>query len=127
MMYTKIKQLADEAIALQNKDRMDAALREISALCGETDEVLHYRDPEEVAAGLARIDAASHDAELVRMGVPMNTGFGLAYVRQEGCAIHPDDTDTDLTEEQYAKQLAAYERDQRDGPQITPAKKGGAK
>jgi hypothetical protein len=33
MMYTKIKQLADDAIALQNKDRMDAALREISEVC----------------------------------------------------------------------------------------------
>jgi len=31
-MYEKIKQLADEAVALQNKNRMDAALREISAL-----------------------------------------------------------------------------------------------
>jgi len=34
-MYTKIKQLADGAIALQNKDRMDAALREISAMCAD--------------------------------------------------------------------------------------------
>ncbi len=32
-MYQKIKQLADEALAIQNKDRMDAALREISAMC----------------------------------------------------------------------------------------------
>jgi hypothetical protein len=32
-MYSKIKQLADNAIALQNKDQMDAVLREISALC----------------------------------------------------------------------------------------------
>jgi hypothetical protein len=32
-MYQKIKALADEAIALQNKTRMDAVLREISALC----------------------------------------------------------------------------------------------
>lgn len=32
-MYQQIKKLADEAVALQNKDRMDAALREISALC----------------------------------------------------------------------------------------------
>jgi hypothetical protein len=31
-MYQQIKQLADEALALQNKDRMDAALRDISAL-----------------------------------------------------------------------------------------------
>lgn len=32
-MYEKIKTLADEALALQNKDRMDAVLREISAMC----------------------------------------------------------------------------------------------
>jgi hypothetical protein len=32
-MYQEIKRLADEAIALQNKDRMDAVLRQISALC----------------------------------------------------------------------------------------------
>lgn len=32
-MYKQIKKLADEAIAIQNKDRMDAALREISTIC----------------------------------------------------------------------------------------------
>lgn len=32
-MYQRIKQLADEAVALQNKLRMEAALREISAIC----------------------------------------------------------------------------------------------
>jgi hypothetical protein len=32
-MYAKIKQLADEALALQNKTRMDAVLREISGMC----------------------------------------------------------------------------------------------
>lgn len=32
-MYQKIKELADVAIALQNKDKMDAALKEISQLC----------------------------------------------------------------------------------------------
>lgn len=37
-MYEQIKQLADEALALQNKDRMEAALREISSLCGNADE-----------------------------------------------------------------------------------------
>lgn len=31
-MYNQIKQLADEAIALQNKDRMEAALREIASI-----------------------------------------------------------------------------------------------
>jgi hypothetical protein len=32
-MLNEIKKLADEAVALQNKDRMDAALREISEMC----------------------------------------------------------------------------------------------
>lgn len=32
-MYEQIKKLADEAIGIQNKDKMDAALREISAMC----------------------------------------------------------------------------------------------
>lgn len=34
-MYRKIKALADEAIALQNKVRMDEVLREISEMCGK--------------------------------------------------------------------------------------------
>jgi hypothetical protein len=34
-MYAKIKQLADEALRLQNKDRMDSALHEISLICLE--------------------------------------------------------------------------------------------
>ena len=33
-MYEQIKRLADDALALQNKDRMEAALRQISALAG---------------------------------------------------------------------------------------------
>lgn len=37
-MYEQIKQLAEEALALQNKDRMEAALRKISALCGHAGE-----------------------------------------------------------------------------------------
>jgi hypothetical protein len=37
-MYEQIKKLADEALALQNKDRMDAALREISTLCDQAAE-----------------------------------------------------------------------------------------
>lgn len=34
-MLKKIKELADEAVALQNKNRMDEVLREISKLCEE--------------------------------------------------------------------------------------------
>ena len=37
-MHEQIKQLADDALALQNKDRMEAALREISALCDQAAE-----------------------------------------------------------------------------------------
>jgi hypothetical protein len=36
-MYAKIKELADEAIALQNKNRMDEVLREISQKCATSD------------------------------------------------------------------------------------------
>ena len=34
-MYKQIKQLADDALALQNKDSMDAALRKVSAMCDQ--------------------------------------------------------------------------------------------
>jgi len=34
-MYQKIKAIADEALRVQNKDRMDSALHEISLLCLE--------------------------------------------------------------------------------------------
>ena len=37
-MYEQIKKLADEALAIQNKDRMDTALREISTLCDQAAE-----------------------------------------------------------------------------------------
>lgn len=36
-MHSKIKKLADDAIALQNKNGMDAALREISAMCADVE------------------------------------------------------------------------------------------
>lgn len=48
-------------------------------------------------------------------------GFGLAHPKKEGCALHPDDVDADMTEAQYAKQLAAHLRDTK------PAKKGAKK
>lgn len=37
-MYQQIKQLADDALALQNKDRMDSALRQIGAMCDQAAE-----------------------------------------------------------------------------------------
>lgn len=53
-MLEKIKTLADEAVALQNKDRMDAALREISALC-ESGGVMDFEQFEAA-------EKAQHDA-----------------------------------------------------------------
>jgi hypothetical protein len=49
-MYQHIKHLADEALALQNKDRMDAALREISALCDKAAEAQPAKPADEQAA-----------------------------------------------------------------------------
>jgi hypothetical protein len=60
-MYLKIKQLADEALALQNKGRMDAALREISALCAESGQVqlaeMTAEPFEEFKADMASLDS----------------------------------------------------------------------
>ncbi|MGZ5799289.1 MAG: hypothetical protein ACXWJZ_01490 [Burkholderiaceae bacterium] len=51
-MYSRIKQLADEALAIQNKDKMDAALREISAICDMPDETNYLLDSAENAKHL---------------------------------------------------------------------------
>lgn len=46
-MYQRIKKLADDAIALQNKNTMDAALREIAQLCDKpTQEVAPVTKPD---------------------------------------------------------------------------------
>lgn len=37
VMFQEIKKLADDALALQNKNVMDESLRKISALCGQLD------------------------------------------------------------------------------------------
>lgn len=50
-MLNKIKALADEAIALQNKNRMDEVLREISALC-EPQEIEDEVKPEQKKADI---------------------------------------------------------------------------
>jgi len=34
--------------------------------------------------------------------------YSFAYVRMEGAAVHPDDTDAGLTDEQFLKQLQAH-------------------
>lgn len=36
------------------------------------------------------------------------SGFGLCNIKKEGCAMHPDDIETDLTDAQYERQLRAY-------------------
>lgn len=56
-MITKIKQLADEAIKLQNKNRMDEVLREISAMCdidviAVVDERIKKQSKDLIAEGL---------------------------------------------------------------------------
>lgn len=59
-MYKQIKQLADEAVALQNKDRMDAALREIVVLCGQADSIDHgfvYAGGEHLEKGARNVAA----------------------------------------------------------------------
>jgi len=37
-------------------------------------------------------------------------GFGKVRLKQEGCAIHPDDVEGELTDTQYLHQLEAYEK-----------------
>ena len=99
-MYKEIQRLAEEALALQNKDRMEAALRKISALCDQ-------------------------DGEQQRG----TTSFGLAHIKKEGAAIHPDDMDATMTDEQYDRQLAAHERDvaaASAAPTKAKGRKGGA-
>lgn len=69
-MLNKIKALADEAIKLQNKNRMDEVLREISAMC-EPEKVvpileeLHtsYQIPKDVVddiIGKPKVERAKH-------------------------------------------------------------------
>jgi len=36
------------------------------------------------------------------------TGFGLSYLRQEGAAMHPDDTEREMNDAYYLRQLQAY-------------------
>ncbi len=58
-MYQEIKKMADDALALQNKDGMDSTLREISVLCGQLhDAELLASDP----AGLRPMNAEKFEA-----------------------------------------------------------------
>jgi hypothetical protein len=102
-MYKQIKQLADEAIALQNKDRMDAALREISACCGRAMDDNSYTGVE-LDAGLA--DASKANRALVEKVAAETGGEVVSYGE--------------------AKPLDMAEDAPTDAP-AKPAKKGGAK
>lgn len=66
-MLEKIKQLADDAVALQNKLRMEAALREISALCAPMDAEQFE------AAELAQHQAAREMRAVNAAGLPVVT------------------------------------------------------
>lgn len=75
-MYQQIKHVADEALALQNKDRMDAALRDISALANAG----HARESafqDAIATGTGSLQySVQHDSEgkitVDAAHVPMN-------------------------------------------------------
>lgn len=62
-IITSVKQLADKAIALQNKDRMDATLREISALCDLTHGL---KEPEVLASAQPDLAAKPADDGIIR-------------------------------------------------------------
>tara|TARA_R110000868_G_scaffold59182_2_gene181764 strand:+ start:264 stop:479 length:216 start_codon:yes stop_codon:yes gene_type:complete len=53
-MYEQIKKLADDAIKLQNKDRMDAALREIGAMCAPVDVALIAKEEIQILAAIEK-------------------------------------------------------------------------
>jgi hypothetical protein len=77
-MYTRIKELADSAVALQNKINMEAALRKISGICEMAlnplaDGVLHdYRAPEDnpvvVDGDLTEASLAAVTSEVLASG-----------------------------------------------------------
>lgn len=68
-MYEQIKTLADKAIALQNKDHMDVALREISAICHEAFADAHLEALANGSAMLATSIDESGEVEYVTYGV----------------------------------------------------------
>lgn len=72
-MYKQIKHLADEAIALQNKDRMDAVLREISDIAGTESLIVAMaaaqRDAIDTGTGMLSVSLSS-DGELEAKHIP---------------------------------------------------------
>jgi len=116
-MYTRIKELADSAVALQNKLNMEAALREIGSLCNMM--------LDSVSLASASLAGANIDPTKVKTGKLIEGEFfGMARIKKEGAAAHPDDIDAFMTPEQEARQLAAYQRDTGD---VATPKKSSAK
>ena len=62
-MYQRIKQLADDAIALQNKNSMDAALREISGMCDPSGMTADQFEAAELAQHRHRNDPPRRNSE----------------------------------------------------------------
>ena len=100
-MYAKIKELADEAIALQNKDRMDAVLREISVKCADA-LAEAFCDVMDTGTGVVQM-SCSESGEIVAR-CPGADAYLAAH-------LEPAPTPADAEPEKAAK----------------PAKKGGAK
>ncbi len=74
-MYTRIKELADSAVALQNKINMEAALREISGICymqSAKNMFSDMRDAQQAGATTVDVEAAEQlsqgDAVVVTAG-----------------------------------------------------------
>lgn len=51
---------------------------------------------------------------------PVESSFGLARLKKEGCAVHPDDILGDMSPEYEQKQLRAYHRDHCEGGHWIP-------
>ena len=78
-MYAKIKELADEAIALQNKNRMDEVLRYISEICAPNAVMLvdgQYRTEVPPPADPAAVLAAAQPGDTVQVTGIENTETG---------------------------------------------------
>lgn len=148
-MYLKIKELADEAIALQNKNAMDAALREISAMTAQTIAARASVTPEkmvikELAAGktvlldgqyvkLVSGDAPAlpHPEGAEESGpVAAKTGDkkGSGNIIREGRFPPPEFLGAIVTDKDGNKSFSgAMDKKNRDELEAEISKKGGAK
>lgn len=69
-MYQEIKKLADEAVALQNKLRMEEVLRQISVICQQlTDAELLRSEPTGFRPAFVNLKAPAPDDSHVVFGV----------------------------------------------------------